>query len=488
MTEQQYKRASKKVFLVVAIVYGYVILTMLAYLAANRDANMGKTILQLVVSVAVIAVSAFAHATKSETRQGAIMICTSLAAGYVVIMLVNTTNGTWAYALPMMIATFAYLDYRLMVAGNIVVIGVNLIRLLLQFDMSNSSRMTDDVLAVFILCLFAYASISVTKLLIRFNEENMEEIEKAAQVQEESNKKMTLVADNVMKHFDNAMGMLDNLENSIDVSHTSINNIAESTESTAEAIQKQAAMCSDIQGNTDAAENGIREMIEASRRTDETVKEGAGVVRELKEQAHNVEDASNITVEVIQSLTSKVEEVQNFVGSIINISTQTNLLALNASIEAARAGEAGKGFAVVAEEIRQLSEQTKEASNNITEIINKLNDDTKRANDSITNSVASVEKQNELIENTREKFGKVGEEVGALTTNINEAEASIKKILDATSIISDNITHLSATGEEIAASSTEGLRTADSTVEDMKNCRKILEDIYMLAQDLRESV
>ena len=99
-----------------------------------------------------------------------------------------------------------------------------------------------------------------------------------------------------------------------------------------------------------------------------------------------------------------------------------------------------------------------------------------------------MEKQNELIENTREKFGKVGEDVADLTTNINAAEESIQKILDATSVISDNITHLSATGEEVAASSTEGLRMADSTVEDMKNCRKILEDIYMLAQDLRASV
>lgn len=104
------------------------------------------------------------------------------------------------------------------------------LRLVIQFALPNSTRTGENVLAVFILCLVAYASISVTKLLIRFNEENMEEIEKAAQVQEESNKKMVLVADNVMKHFDNAMNMLDNLENSIDVSHTSINNIAESTE------------------------------------------------------------------------------------------------------------------------------------------------------------------------------------------------------------------------------------------------------------------
>ena len=285
-----------------------------------------------------------------------------------------------------------------------------------------------------------------------------------------------------------AMDMLDGLQESINVSHSSIQEIADSTESTAEAIQKQAVMCSDIQGNTDQAEQGIKEMIEASHKTNDNVKEGAGVVSELKEQAVNVADASQVTVDVIRSLTDKVEEVKTFVDSIINISNQTNLLALNASIEAARAGEAGKGFAVVADEIRQLSEQTKDASANITEIIQKLNEDTKRANDSIMTAAESVEKQNQLIDDTRDKFNDVGNAVEVLMGNIDVAEQSIQKILDATGVISDNITHLSATGEEVAASSTEGLRTADITVEKMSNCKKVLENIYLLAEDLKNSV
>lgn len=93
-------------------------------------------------------------------------------------------------------------------------------------------------------------------------------------------------------------------------------------------------------------------------------------------------------------------------------------------------GKPGKGFAVVADETCQLSEQTKNASANITEIIDKLNDDTKRANESIENSVASVEKQNELIENTREKFGNVGETVERLMEDtIRQKKISRKSLM-----------------------------------------------------------
>ena len=93
----------------------------------------------------------------------------------------------------------------------------------------------------------------------------------------------------------------------------------------------------------------------------------------------------------------------------------------------------------MADEIRQLSEQTKPASTNITEIIQELNEDTQRANETIEHSVASVEKQTSLIENTREKFGKVGDEVAELTRNIDAAEASIQKILESIYALSQNL-------------------------------------------------
>lgn len=74
------------------------------------------------------------------------------------------------------------------------------------------------------------------------------------------------------------------------------------------------------------------------------------------------EQKLNQEISAIQHTAREIITVLEYIRSIAD---QTKMLGLNAAIEAARAGDAGRGFGVVAEEIRKLSETSKETANRI---------------------------------------------------------------------------------------------------------------------------
>lgn len=140
------------------------------------------------------------------------------------------------------------------------------------------------------------------------------------------------------------------------------------------------------------------------RDLNENVKEQVG---NLSESIHQIaaaveEVAASITDVAAQQVkvASQVEEIANASREIEKISTfiksvadETKMLGLNAAIEAARAGEVGAGFGVVAEEIRRLSEQSKQTVSEIMKFTKQIQDQISVATDAAQRTVYTVEQQ-----------------------------------------------------------------------------------------------
>lgn len=127
---------------------------------------------------------------------------------------------------------------------------------------------------------------------------------------------------------------------------------------------------------------------------------------------NNTQTNLNNEIKHVNEVTGKIDEVMDFIKDIAD---ETRLLGLNAAIEAARAGEAGLGFGVVAQEIRKLSNDSKQT-------VGKIKDLTKIIQDSVSNTVVMGNETTETIEQQAAAIEQVTasvEEINGLAEHLN---------------------------------------------------------------------
>ena len=121
----------------------------------------------------------------------------------------------------------------------------------------------------------------------------------------------------------------------------------------------------------------------------------------------------------------------------------------------------------------------------ISNIISELVGDIKKVNTNVNNSTASTEKQNEIINTVDSELEKVNSAINNLDDAIINVKNMIHEINNANGSILDHISNLSATSEEVAASSQEGLKVSERSVSLLDDFNKIMTEIYSLANTLK---
>lgn len=134
------------------------------------------------------------------------------------------------------------------------------------------------------------------------------------------------------------------------------------------------------------------------------------------------------TTRHMEQLSQAAREIGSVTAVISAISSQTNLLALNATIEAARAGSSGRGFAVVAGEIKELSQQTSAATENIRRMVQAIQSVTDVTAREIAEIIGVIEEMNEIVLSISEAMEEQTVMTRDISQNVSQAAQGIAEI------------------------------------------------------------
>ncbi len=465
------------------IIQAFMLLATILYMSGR----LFPTIPLVIVEFICILSSIMGYVKLKESPKGHYAQLIPLAINYMFVLIGSLhVPYLWAFGVLIGVVVVTYGSAKVCLAASGAAVIENVIFVViwyaLGFNLSSDSRYMVPTNLMF--CIMYAASIyTVIRLNERHTKENMAAIEEQAIAQQKSAKQIKDTSDAISEKLVVAHEAMSSLSNKVNASTEAVDQISSSVTLTAESIQTQTEMNSNIMDALNNISTGSKDMLSLSDTVKDNVVNGNTIVSSLQEQSDKTAVINAQTAEMTQNLTESAETVKDIVSTILGISSQTNLLALNASIEAARAGEAGKGFAVVADEIRQLSENTKQSAEQIEATIEDLLERVHQASKNMNLSVESSNRQGELIKETGSKFDLILESVESLANNVASISQEVDACAEATNRVMEAVTDLSATSEEVAASSESSLTLAHECVDDMNTTNGILNEILELSQN-----
>lgn len=487
LSEDQVKLCSKLIYILSIIMCGF------WSLSARKEMMCGTIHLYGFVCgiVLYIIVSSVLFFKAGRERKALYAMIYAYTALYIISLFAIKELCYFSYIIPIFFIVVLCLDTRLISALSGIVLVMICISEYYKTTIHVISAQDDAVELSYNPIMFSVllvAFILATRLLIRFMKEHQDKIVSASDRNEKIANTVVSTVEEINDKFGGIMENLTQINGQMEKNTMSMRAIADSTEETVSEITHQANMTTDIQEAIGKTMGNVEDAHKTTVDVLDMIEDGLGLAKDLTVQSQNVNDNTKQMTEIIKTLVGRVRDVSEITNAILSISNQTNLLALNASIEAARAGDAGKGFAVVADEIRNLSDETKTSTEQITEIIKELSQVTDNTMKILEESVDGINRQNQKIHDVNSKFTSSGESMNNLKKLVDGIVMDINKINESNITIVNSINQLSASTQEISSCSQESSNSSDKIMDKIDGFTNDIRGVYEDLEQLVKSI
>ncbi len=236
------------------------------------------------------------------------------------------------------------------------------------------------------------------------------------------------------------------------------------------AINQVSATVSEAQASSQQAAAKAAEVAELATDAMRVGQDGADSVDAILHGMQDIRSKVESIAENILALSEQTQQIGDIIASVTDIADQSNILAINAAIEAAKAGEQGRGFAVVAGEVRNLAEQSKQATAKVRSILVDIQKATNSA-------VLATEQGTRGVESGVGLTQSAGRVITQLSTTIRNAAQSSQQIAAASrqqSIAMDQIVQAMREINQATVQFVAGARQSESAAQGLNDLSRDL--------------
>ncbi|MGH8786679.1 MAG: methyl-accepting chemotaxis protein [Cupriavidus necator] len=262
---------------------------------------------------------------------------------------------------------------------------------------------------------------------------------------------------------------------------TSVNEIAATARQQQATATETAATTTQIGATSREISATARDLVRTIHEVSSAAEQAAGLagtgqvgLSRMEGTMQHVMDAAGSVNTKLATLNEKAGNINQVVTTIAKVADQTNLLSLNAAIEAEKAGEYGRGFAVVATEIRRLADQTAVATYDIEQMVREIQS-------AVSAGVMGMDKFSEEVRRGMSEVTQVGDQLSQI---IAQVQSLAPRVL----MVNEGMQAQAGGAEQINQALMQLSEAAQQTVESLRQSSQAIDELTLVANDLRSGV